>query len=75
MFHIPYDKRYLVDNQRFGLSGYPLLYLNNSIDGIVKELDITEDNFNDFVFSSFYFNNKAIIYSLSNPFKEYYNCL
>jgi len=30
MFHIPYDKRYLVGNQRFSLSGIPCLYLGSS---------------------------------------------
>lgn len=30
MFHIPYDKRYLVGNQRFSLSGLPCLYLGGS---------------------------------------------
>lgn len=30
MFHIPYDKRYLVGNQRFSLSGIPCLYLGGS---------------------------------------------
>lgn len=27
MFHIPYDKRHLVGNQRYSLSGLPCLYL------------------------------------------------
>ena len=30
MFHIPFDKRYLVKNQRFSLSGLPCLYLGGS---------------------------------------------
>lgn len=30
MFHIPYDKRYLVGNQRFSLSGIPCLYFGGS---------------------------------------------
>ena len=37
MFHIPYDKRYLVGNQRFSLSGFPLLYLSLSLSGIRLE--------------------------------------
>jgi len=43
MFHIPYDKRYLVGNQRFSLSGFPLLYLNSSIKGVLSELNIEKD--------------------------------
>lgn len=30
MFHIPYEKRYMVGNQRFSLSGLPCLYLGGS---------------------------------------------
>nr|WP_288835555.1 RES domain-containing protein [uncultured Flavobacterium sp.] len=30
MFHIPFEKRYLVNNQRYSLSGLPCLYLANS---------------------------------------------
>lgn len=30
MFHIPYDKRHLVGNQRYSLSGLPCLYLGGS---------------------------------------------
>lgn len=30
MFHIPYNKRYLIANQRFSLSGIPCLYLGSS---------------------------------------------
>ena len=30
MFHIPYEKRFLVGNQRFSLSGLPCLYLGGS---------------------------------------------
>ena len=30
MFHIPYNKRHLVGNQRFSLSGIPCLYLGSS---------------------------------------------
>lgn len=71
MFHIPYDKRYLVGNQRFSLSGYPLLYLNASIEGVAAELDITENNFDDYVFSSFHFKRESKIYSLANPFKDF----
>lgn len=30
MFHIPFDKRYLVGNQRYSISGLPCLYLGGS---------------------------------------------
>ena len=72
MFHIPYDKRYLVGNQRFSLSGFPLLYLSSSINGVKLELDIADTSFYDYSFSSFHFNKKSKIYSLDNPFRIYF---
>ncbi len=38
MFHIPFEKRELTSNQRFSMSGYPCLYLNQSIYGCWEEL-------------------------------------
>lgn len=39
MFHIPFDKRYLVGNQRFSVSGLPCLYLGSSVYICWEELD------------------------------------
>ena len=39
MFHIPFEKRHLVSNQRFSLSGYPCLYLGSSIYGSWEEVN------------------------------------
>jgi len=44
MFHVPYNKRYLVRNSRFGLSGQPFLYLANSIPGVLEELGIDSED-------------------------------
>lgn len=33
MFHIPFEKRGLVSNQRYSISGYPCLYIGSSIYG------------------------------------------
>jgi len=44
MFHIPYDKRHLVGNQRFSLSGLPCLYLGGSSYICWEELGRTELN-------------------------------
>lgn len=38
MFHIPFNKRYLIKNQRYSLVGQPLLYLSTSTYGVIKEL-------------------------------------
>lgn len=37
MFHIPFEKRGVVGNQRFSVSGYPCLYLGSSIYGCWEE--------------------------------------
>ena len=31
LFHIPYDKRYLVSNERYSLAGHPCLYLASAL--------------------------------------------
>lgn len=38
IFHIPFNKRYLIPNQRFSLTGLPLLYLGNSIVDLLEEI-------------------------------------
>nr|WP_163502604.1 hypothetical protein [Halomonas socia] len=38
-FHIPFSKRHLVGNQRFSVSGQPMLYFGSSVLAVAKELD------------------------------------
>jgi len=38
LFHIPFDRRYLVGNQRFSISGYPCLYAASSVYLAYQEL-------------------------------------
>lgn len=40
MFHIPFMQAYKIRNQRFSITGQPLLYLTYSISGIFNELSI-----------------------------------
>ncbi len=40
MFHIPFMQAYKIRNQRFSITGQPLLYLTDSISGIFNELSI-----------------------------------
>jgi len=42
--HIPFNKRGLVGNQRFSISGQPMMYLGKSIYGIEKELSTPINN-------------------------------
>lgn len=39
-FHIPFTKRELIGNQRFSISGQPMLYFAKSVIGVEKELSI-----------------------------------
>jgi hypothetical protein len=39
-FHIPFSKRHLVGNQRFSVSGQPMLYFGSSVLAIAKELEL-----------------------------------
>ena len=43
-FHIPFDRRELVVNNRFSISGQPMIYFGNSIMTLTKELDLDVDN-------------------------------
>ncbi len=53
LLHIPFDKRYLISNQRYSISGQPLIYLGLSILDIFAELKLQNADFVDINFSSF----------------------
>lgn len=64
MFHIPFNKRYLIQNQRYSLTGQPIIYLGKSIIDIVKELGVEDEK--ELKISSFQIKNKLRIYDLRN---------
>ncbi|MBG7610701.1 hypothetical protein IU405_00375, partial [Polaribacter sp. BAL334] len=39
LFHIPYEKRHLIGNNRFSLSGFPCLYFGNKVYCCWEELN------------------------------------
>ena len=39
MFHIPFNRRYLINNQRYSLTGQPMLYIGSSVLDIVEEIE------------------------------------
>ena len=51
MFHIPFEKRFLVSNQRFSFSGVPCLYLGESPEICCDEIGSWANNLNIAVFS------------------------
>ncbi|QNN43972.1 hypothetical protein [Pedobacter roseus] len=52
-YHIPFDKRFLIGNQRFSFSGQPILYIGSSILDVLYELRHSVDNFNEIAIASF----------------------
>lgn len=76
MFHIPYDKRYLISNQRYSLPGIPFLYLGTSVYDIVSEIDGDINEPFD-IYCSFFIINKKLytegrydVYDLRNEFTK-----
>lgn len=39
MFHIPFNRRYLINNQRYSLTGQPMLYIGSSVLDIAEEIE------------------------------------
>lgn len=73
MFHIPFNKRYLILNQRYSLTGQPLLYLGMSVFDVMNELNVTEDDIEKVNISTFDFKEEFEVYDLTNPFYKYLN--
>lgn len=69
MFHIPFNKRFHIGNQRYSLVGQPLLYLGTSPYCVYRELESNED----LRISSFRFkdNYEMKIFNNSNLFYRY----
>ncbi len=75
MFHIPFHKRYLISNQRFSLTGQPILYFGYNLHDIVRELRINSDNLEDVYVSLFTFkkNEPFDVFDLRNNFSLYFS--
>lgn len=70
LYHIPFNKRHLVKNQRFSLSGHPLLYLGTSIIDIIYELRCERTGLSNLQISAFAFkdNIRLDLFDLTNGF-------
>lgn len=42
MFHIPFNKRYLIGNQRYSLTGQPVLYIGSSVIDVAEEIEVND---------------------------------
>jgi hypothetical protein len=75
LYHIPFNKRFLIRNQRFSITGLPLLYLGLSTPDITCELRCRDRDPNDIYFSSFALRNPSTltIADLTNQFPHQYS--
>ncbi len=53
LYHIPFNKRYLIGNQRYSVSGQPCLYFGLSIPDVISELRGGYDDYQKYNFSGF----------------------
>lgn len=69
MFHIPFNKRYLIGNQRYSISGQPVLYFGLSPIDVIHELRLDLDNIKNVYFSSFLHTSGNLnVFDLTNKF-------
>lgn len=65
MFHIPLNKREIVNTQRYSAPGYPCLYLGNTIYSCWEEMH--RPRFDDIMFSGFKVKQNFKVYDLRIP--------
>lgn len=70
-FHIPFNKKELVNSQRFSIKGKPILYLARSVTTAIKELN-TDTSDTDFavyypIYSKFY---RQGLYNITNSIEQ-----
>ena len=75
LFHIPFNKRNQIGNQRFSISGQPVLYFGYSLIDIIFELNGKIDEIENFYFSSFISktDKKLKVLDLTNPYAELFS--
>ncbi len=64
MFHIPFNKRHLIGNQRYSLTGQPIVYMGKSVVDLVEELGVKE--LGDFKVSTIQLPDDIKIFDLRN---------
>lgn len=73
MFHIPFNKRYLIKNQRYSLTGQPIIYLGKSILDIMEELDIDDKSKEELKISSIKIKDNIKVYDLRSDMYKILN--
>lgn len=72
MFHIPFNRRYLIGNQRYSLTGQPLLYLGFSVWDVLAELDSDFEEFDNVKLCPFKLKEDFRVFDLRNEFYKYF---
>lgn len=77
LYHIPFNKRYLVGNQRYSLSGVPSLYFGLSIPDLISEMRGNYQDLDNYVFSSFLLkqDENLRIFNFTNQFSALFSII
>jgi hypothetical protein len=71
LYHIPFNKRFLISNQRYSLTGQPIFYFGLSVLDVLAELRVSVNSFEDVNFSSFVATDNSFkIFDFTNPFQS-----
>ncbi|WP_324674772.1 hypothetical protein [Hymenobacter sp. GOD-10R] len=72
LFHIPFNKRHLIQNQRYSITGQPLLYLGLSPIDVVAEIRGSIESLENIYFCSFRHKspNKLLVLDITNEFPD-----
>lgn len=66
LFHIPFEKRYLISSQRYSFPGYPMLYLSGSL--FTAWCEMNKPDLEGISYAKFEFKNEELFLDLSYPY-------
>jgi hypothetical protein len=75
LFHIPFNKRHLIGNQRYSITGQPLLYLGLSPIDVVYELRQSIKQLENIYFCSFVHatDEQHWVLDITNPYPDFFS--
>lgn len=77
LYHIPFNKRYLVGNQRYSVSGIPMMYFGLSIPDVVSEMRGDYNDLSKYCFAGYFLKEKCKlnIFDFTNPFPSLFSSI
>lgn len=66
LFHIPFEKRYLISSQRYSFPGYPILYLSGSL--FTAWCEMNKPDLEGLSYTRFEFKDEELFLDLSYPY-------